>query len=198
MKQKDNLSAKERNEFLKRQEEFHKKDKAFNKRANLDFFLYLLTVVLIALSIRLFIFEPYRVEGDSMVPTLLNSERLFVEKVSYWFDHPERGQVIICFYPDEKDTCVKRVIGLPGETVEVRWGVLYINGVPLDESAYWDDFIYNDMAPYTVPENSIFVVGDNRNVSKDSRAPSVGAIPYERVVGQAHFVMWPFRAWRDI
>ena len=198
MKRTDGLSAKERNEFLKMQEAFHKKDDAFTKRANLDFFLYLVAVVLIALSIRLFIFEPVRVEGPSMEPTLWTNERLFVEKTGYWFARPQRGQVVICFYPDEKDTCVKRVIGLPGETVEVRWGVLYINGAPLDESAYWNDFIYNDMAPYTVPADSIFVVGDNRNVSKDSRAPSVGAIPYERVVGRAHFVMWPFNAWRSV
>ncbi len=198
MKQKDGLSAKERNTFLKMQEEFHKQDSVFNKRANIDFFIYLLTVVLIALSIRLFVFEPARVEGPSMEPTLWTNERLFVEKVSLWAAPPRRGEIIICFYPDEKDTCVKRVIGLPGETVEVKRGAIYINGEALDESAYWNDYIYNEMEPRTVPENSVFVVGDNRNVSKDSRAPSVGTIPRERIVGRAHFVMWPFRAWRDL
>lgn len=197
-KQAPKLSARERNSFYKEEDALHKTDKAYTKRANLDFYLYLAAVMIVALSIRLFIFEPVRVSGPSMMPTLLDRERMFVEKVSLWAAPPQRGEIIICWYPNEKDTCVKRVIGLPGETVEVRWGSVYINGEALDESAYWNDFIFSDMAAYTVPENCVFVMGDNRNVSKDSRAPSVGAIPLERIVGRARSVIWPLDRYRTL
>ena len=81
---------------------------------NLDFFLYLALVVLIALAVRSFFFEPIRVEGDSMIPTLFDGEHMFVEKMSYWYNEPARGEIIICYYPGYTACCVKRVIGLPG------------------------------------------------------------------------------------
>ena len=95
---------------------------------------------------------------------------------------------------------VKRVIGLPGETVSIENGIIYINGKELEESAYWKyrGEIDLDMGEVVVPENSAFVVGDNRNNSKDSRAWGVGAIPYERITGRAHFVIWPLYAARSI
>lgn len=195
---KNGLSSREMDELYKTEVELHKGDEAFKKRENIDFYIYLAIVLIAALSIRLFVFEPVRVEGPSMEPTLWTNERLFVEKLSYCFESPERGQVLICRYPDERENCVKRVIALPGETVKVSWGKVYVNGEPLDESAYWNDIVYSDMPELTVPENSVFVMGDNRNVSKDSRAASVGPIPYSRIVGRAHFVMWPFSNWRDI
>ena len=123
---------------------------------------------------------------------------MFVEKLSYLFGDPQRGEILICRYPDEKENCVKRVIALPGERVRISWGTIYINDVPLEESAYWNDVIFGDMEEITVPQRSVFVMGDNRNVSKDSRAPGVGPIPYSRVVGRAHFVMWPLRNYRKI
>ncbi len=198
MNEKKKLTAAEKNELYRAQEAFHANDAAFKKYDNIDFFLYLAVVLVIALSIRLFIFEPVRVEGPSMEPTLFTNERMFVEKVSYWFDEPERAQIIICRYPDEKENCVKRVIALPGERVRISWGVIFVNDVAIDESAYWNDFIFGDMEEITVPERHVFVMGDNRNVSKDSRAPSVGAIPYGRIVGRAHFVMWPIKNYRKI
>lgn len=197
-KQAPKLSARERNILYKEEDALHKADKAYTKRANLDFYLYLVAVMIVALSIRLFIFEPVRVDGPSMMPTLLDGERMFVEKVSLWAEPPARGNIIICWYPNEKDTCVKRVIGLPGETVEVRWGSVYINGEALDESPYWNDFIFSDMAAYTVPEDCVFVMGDNRNVSKDSRAPDVGPIPFARIVGHARSVIWPLSNTRGL
>ncbi len=159
---------------------------------NLDFLLYLCVVVLVAFGIRAFLFEPIRVIGESMTPTLADGEHMFVEKVSYWLHAPERGDIIICFYPGYTESCVKRVIGLPGETVEVREGKVYINDAPLDEADYWAGTIFADSPKVSVPDNSVFVMGDNRNGSKDSRNSTVGAIPYTEIVGKVQAVIWPF------
>ena len=165
---------------------------------NVEFLLYIALVVLIALSIRTFIAEPIRVDGDSMIPTLVDNEDMLVEKMTYWFNDPLRGDIIICFYPGYTESCVKRVIGLPGEKVEVRDGVFYINGNALGESAYWNDSIIGDMSPVTVGAREVFVAGDNRNGSKDSRNPSVGCIPYAKVVGRVVAVVFPFNEFRTV
>ena len=159
---------------------------------NVSFLLYIAIVVLIALTIRSFIAEPIRVDGDSMIPTLVHNEDMFVEKMSYWFSDPLRGDIIICFYPGYTESCVKRVIGLPGDTVEVKEGKIFINGTALDESSYWKDEIIGEMDPVLVPARNVFVIGDNRNGSKDSRNPSVGSIPYSKVVGRVVAVVYPF------
>lgn len=159
---------------------------------NKEFLLYIVFVVLIALTIRSFIAEPIRVDGDSMIPTLVHNEDMLVEKMSYWFNDPQRGDIIICYYPGYTESCVKRVIGLPGETVTVTNGAIYIDGKALDESAYWSGEIIGDMDPVTVGARQVFVVGDNRNGSKDSRNPSVGCIPYAKVVGHVVAVVYPF------
>ncbi|HML68390.1 MAG TPA: signal peptidase I [Clostridia bacterium] len=159
---------------------------------NVSFLLYIALVVLIALTIRSFIAEPIRVDGDSMIPTLVHNEDMLVEKMSYWFSDPLRGDIIICYYPGYTESCVKRVIGLPGETVEVRGGKIFINGNELNESAYWDGQIVGDMDPVVIGARHVFVVGDNRNGSKDSRNASVGAIPYAKVVGRVVAVVYPF------
>ncbi|MDO4573520.1 MAG: signal peptidase I, partial [Clostridia bacterium] len=89
---------------------------------NVDFLLYIVAVILAALVIRAFFAEPIRVDGDSMLPTLIDGEHMLVEKISFWTREPERGEIIICFYPGYTESCVKRVIGLPGETVAIRDG----------------------------------------------------------------------------
>lgn len=163
---------------------------------NVEFFVYILIVVLTALTIRAFIAEPIRVDGESMIPTLINNEDMLVEKVGYWFTDPQRGDMIICFYPGYTESCVKRVIGLPGETVSVADGVIYINGTAIDESAYWSGEINGEVAPVTVGARQVFVIGDNRNGSNDSRNPGVGCIPYGKVVGRVVAVVWPFNVFR--
>ena len=175
----------------------HAEDQYENMRGsrsfrNVEFLLYIVAVVLVALTIRSFIAEPIRVDGDSMVPTLIHNEDMFVEKMSYWFSDQLRGDIVICFYPGYTESCVKRVIGLPGETVSVVDGAIYIDGEQLDESAYWSGEIIGDMDPVTVGRREVFVVGDNRNGSKDSRNPSVGCIPYAKVVGRVVAVVYPF------
>lgn len=157
----------------------------------LDFFVSLAFLIVLAFGIRAFLAEPIRVDGDSMYPTLLDGEHMFVEKISYWFDEPTRGDIIICYYPGYTESCVKRVIATGGETVEIRGGTVYVNGQPLDESAYWNDFVLGDYGPVTVPEGEVFVMGDNRNGSKDSRNPSVGTIPRNKIVGRVRAVFLP-------
>ncbi|MEA4970727.1 MAG: signal peptidase I [Candidatus Pelethousia sp.] len=184
-------------------EELHKRDEVFKRASNLDFFMWLAVFVAMALAIRLFVFEPVQVVGDSMYPTLLDGERMFVQKVGYLIDPPERGDVIICRYPAYMENCVKRVIGLPGDTVSVSGGIVYVNGEPLEESAYWHgdsfgDDIRVDVAPVTVPEKSVFVMGDNRNFSTDSRELSIGPIPYARIIGKVHGVMFPLGEVRSV
>ena len=161
---------------------------------NVSFLLYIALVVLVALTIRSFIAEPIRVDGDSMIPTLVHNEDMFVEKMSYWFEDPLRGDIIICFYPGYTESCVKRVIGLPGDTVEVKEGKIFINDKALDESAYWSGEIIGDMDPVKVSARHVFVVGDNRNGSKDSRNASVGTIPFAKVVGRVVAVVYPLNA----
>lgn len=166
--------------------------------ADYDFWVYLLIVVVAALFIRAFIGEPVYVDGASMVPTLHDGERLIVEKVSYTVHRPERGDIVVCFYPGYRERRVKRVIGLPGETVEITNGIIYIDGNPLDEAGYWNDIIYDALSPHVVEEGCVFVVGDNRNNSADSRLPHIGDIPYEKIEGRAVCVIWPFSEIRSV
>lgn len=151
---------------------------------SLDFAVSLIVLVFAVLIIRTFLFEPVQVEGDSMYPNLKNGERLFSEKISYLFREPEQGEIVICLYPGYKKCCVKRVVATGGQTVQVSGGKLYVDGKALDESAYWNDVILSDYPACTVPDNCYFVMGDNRNYSKDSRVSSVGPIPREEVRGR--------------
>lgn len=193
------LNARERGRLQEVSEELHKNDPAYRRRSNLDFFIYLAVMLIAVFALRQYAVEPIRVDGESMVNTLADGERMLVEKVSYLVREPRRGEIVICYYPGYDVTCVKRVIGLPGETVEIRGGVTYIDGQPLDETEWIaEQMWYYDIGPVTVPENSVFVMGDNRNYSKDSRDSSVGPIPYERIVGRASAVIWPFGNFRSL
>ena len=112
-----------------------------------------------------------------------------IEKISKVFNLPERGDVVIVHYPGSSNNYVKRVIGLPGETVSIKDSTVYINGQPLTED-YTSDDDYSDMDAVVVPENSLFVMGDNRAYSSDSR--HVGCIPRADIVGVATHIIWPF------
>lgn len=172
-------------------EEQKEKMRGTQKWRNLDFILYIAIVVTLAFSIRAFLIEPIRVDGTSMVPTLLENELMLVEKTAYWFGEPVRGEIIICYYPGYLESCVKRVIGLPGETVSVVDGAVYINGEKLDESEYWNLSINGTFEGVKVGRDEVFVMGDNRNGSKDSRNSEVGCIPYSEIVGRVRAVIWP-------
>lgn len=185
------LSKKELGKFRDAREELHKKDEPYRRAANSDFIIYLLTLMAVAIFIRTFIFEPVQCIGISMYPTLVGGEGMFTEKLTYTVSAPQRDDIIICRYPYHTEKCVKRVIAVPGDRISISDGAIYLNGERLDESAYWDGYIEDsDMPEVTVPERSLFVVGDNRNHSGDSR--HVGFIPYCQVKGKVRAVMTPF------
>lgn len=185
------LSKKELKKFRDAREELHKKDEPYRRAANSDFIIYLLTLMAVAIFIRTFIFEPVQCIGISMYPTLVGGEGMFTEKLTYTVSAPQRDDIIICRYPYHTEKCVKRVIAVPGDRISISDGAIYLNGEKLDESAYWDGYIEDsEMPEVTVPERSLFVVGDNRNHSGDSR--HVGFIPYCQVKGKVRAVMTPF------
>ena len=187
-------------------EKLHKRHSQYNKSMTLGFILMLAAVIVGALALRQFIFEPTLVDGESMETTLMNTERVAVSKTAYWFSEPQRGDIVIIHYPDRTERFVKRVIAFGGETISIYHGDVLINGEPLDESAYAGDWYHQITrligtkgavnGSYTVPEGYIFVMGDNRNVSHDSRASDVGPIPLEQVIGKAVAVIWPISGFR--
>jgi signal peptidase I len=149
-----------------------------------------LPAILIALLINVFVGQATRVEGQSMEPNLHTNQRLVVEKVSYRFHGPQRFDVVVIRVPSQGDELlIKRVIGLPGETVEIRDGHVYINGELLDEPFTTEQTRPGRYTRITVPPLHVFVLGDNRNHSNDSR--SFGPVPIENIVGRAWISYWP-------
>ena len=178
-------------------DKLHKKDSSYRNISYFRFLLTLLSVIIGALALRSFIVEPTIVDGESMQTTLMDGERVLVEKVSYWFNEPQRGDIVIVRFPNRNECFVKRIIAFGGETIEIRDGFVYIDGKMLDETEYAGEW-YGKIRPsmrvrsvgsingvYTVPEGCVFVMGDNRNNSHDSRAEDVNAIPIENVLGKA-------------
>ncbi|MFB2839138.1 signal peptidase I [Floridanema evergladense] len=160
--------------------------------------LLILVIALgLALLIRAFVAEPRFIPSDSMIPTLQLGDRLVVEKVSYAFHPPETGDIIVFEPPTQlqiqgyaKDQAfIKRVIGEPGEIVSVANGKVYINDKPLKEDYIAESPDYR-WGPKRVPENQVFVMGDNRNNSNDSHI--WGFLPTENIIGRAWFRFWPF------
>jgi signal peptidase I len=146
--------------------------------------------------LNIFVFNISTVIGQSMQPTLYEGEKLVINKISLLFGNPGRGDVIVLHDPstgpDRKEYLVKRVIGIPGDTVEVRDHKLYVNGESAEE-AYIDTEIQDsDFSGLTVPEGTYFVMGDNRHAgaSKDSRY--FGTIAQKSIVGKVAFIWWPF------
>jgi signal peptidase I len=148
--------------------------------------------VLIAVLVIVFVVQPVRVEGTSMLPHLHDGERIFVNKFIYRFDKIERGDIVVFWYPNEPSkSFIKRVIGLPGENVSIRDGVVYINGQPLDES-YLDHQYHRrseNMSSTFIRIHHYFVMGDNRDSSNDSR--QWGLVPEKYIYGKAIFRYWP-------
>lgn len=133
----------------------------------------------------------FRIEGSSMEPNLHDGEYVIIDKVSYMLHGPERGDVIVFARPGERDY-IKRVIGLPGDTVEIRSGQVYVNGIALEEP-YINQPVRQDVAARQVEAGRYFVLGDNRNNSSDSRV--IGTVPAADIVGRAWFVYWPPTDW---
>ena len=152
--------------------------------------------LVIAIFVRFFIAEPRFIPSPSMVPTLAVGDRLLVEKVSYHLHLPNRGDIVVFAPPPQlqeygyqaSQAFIKRVIGLPGQQVQVSQGKVYVNGEPLAENYVLEAPQY-EMPPVTVPAGQLFVMGDNRNDSNDSHV--WGFLPIENVIGRALLRFWP-------
>jgi signal peptidase I len=157
----------------------------------LEWLQAIVIAIVLSVIIRLFLFEVILVEGSSMIPTLHEGDRLIVSKAEYRLTTPESGDIIV-FRNTEgpRENYIKRVIGVAGDQVEIKDGFVYINENPLDEPYIIEPF-YDSFAETTVPPGSVFVLGDNRNHSRDSRNPYVGFISYDNIIGKARLRIWP-------
>lgn len=174
---------------------------AEKKSELLEWVKILVIAAVLAGIIRYFFFTPIIVDGESMMPTLENRDRMIVNKFSYVIGEPKRFDIIVFKAPEEKDY-IKRVIGLPGEHIEYKNDVLYVNGEPLDEpylEEYKNALVGGTLTePFSidVPEGHLFVMGDNRRYSKDSR--HIGPIPMDKVLGKTNLIYWPIEEFRII
>ena len=150
------------------------------------------SAIVLALIIRTFVVELYIVDGPSMRPTLQHDERLVVNKFIYRIRNPQRGEIIIFRYPrDPSRDFIKRVIAVGGDTIEMKDGRVYVNDEIIHED-YILDKTKTEYPKVTVPEGTLFVCGDNRDNSLDSRSGDVGYLPLENVKGKAMLIFWPF------
>ena len=175
--------------------------------------MLVLAALVLAFLIKTFLVQAFYIPSGSMIPTLEIGDRVLVEKVTYRFREPQRGEVIVfsrpghdpgprtvgsvvrsfleglgLVQPDADIDLIKRVVGLPGETVRIKKGRVFVNGKPLDESYAQPET--RDYGPTQVPAGQLFMLGDNRMNSDDSRF-SLGTVPLDNVVGKAFVILWP-------
>ncbi|MHB0856611.1 MAG: signal peptidase I [Anaerolineae bacterium] len=148
-----------------------------------------LPALVIVLVVNIFLAQATRVDGQSMTPSLHDNERIIIEKISYRFRSPERGDIIVLNRPQRSAVpLIKRVIGLPGDTVEIHDGRVYLNGEHLAEP-YLSQGTGGVMPARLVPDDHVFVLGDNRGSSNDSRA--FGMVAFSDIIGRAWLRYWP-------
>jgi signal peptidase I len=168
-----------------------------------DWIITLLITILLIFVIRTFIFSPVVVEGESMLPTLHDGDRLFINKLGMYVGELERFDVIV--FKTKKDKYyIKRIIGMPGDELKYENQLLYINGKPIDEPYIipyhlQKDFTIQSLYGYEViPEDHYFVLGDNRENSNDSRKRFIGLIHEKQILGSANQVVWPISSIKNI
>ncbi|MBI4597984.1 MAG: signal peptidase I [Candidatus Omnitrophica bacterium] len=162
----------------------------------------LLWAVALALIIRTFIMAPFKIPSGSMRLTLIEGDRILVNKFIYRFQPPQHGDIIVFRFPEErKRSFIKRLVATGGETVEIRDGKVLVNGQPLDGAGIFHKNYYYNRGPYgaehaliTVPQDCYFVLGDNSSASLDSRF--WGFVPRKLVIGRAMCIFWPLPRWR--
>ena len=163
-----------------------------------DWIISIVVAVVLAFLIRQFIVELYIVDGPSMRPTLQSQERLVVNKFIYSLRTPEKGEILVFKYPrDQSRDFIKRVIATPGDTIEIKDGRVYVNDQMLNED-YILEKTRSEYPKATVPDGTVFVMGDNRNNSEDSRFADVGFVPYSLIKGKAILVFWPFSQFKTL
>lgn len=158
--------------------------------------LYILVIIGLTYLIITYVGQRTRVSGDSMNPTLSNGDNLIVDKLTYHFKDPERYDIIVFPFKYEENTYyIKRIIGLPGETIQIVDGYVYIDGELLESDIYGAEVMRDAniaAEPIALGEDEYFVLGDNRNHSSDSRDPSVGVLTREDLLGRAWVRIYPF------
>lgn len=170
-----------------------KKKTAFQEL--LEWILYILVIIVLTYLIITFVGQRTKVDGHSMEPTLSHGDNLIIDKISYRFHDPERYDIIVFPYQHADNTYyIKRIIALPGETIQIKNGYVYINGVKSDEHYGKELILDAKMAadPIVLGDDEYFVLGDNRNNSSDSRDPSVGVLHRKQLIGKAWVRIYPF------
>lgn len=166
-------------------------------RELLGWVVYILIVVCATYLIVTYVGQRTKVSGDSMLNTLHNEDNLIVDKISYRFRDPKRFEIVVFPYRYQEDTYyIKRIIGLPGETVQIMEGYVYINGEKLEENYGREVMEESGIAaePIELGEDEYFVLGDNRNHSSDSREPNVGVLHRDELIGRAWVRIWPLKS----
>ena len=165
------------------------------KKGLIEVLFYIVLVFGVSFLLTTYVGQRTRVNGESMYPTLHDDDNLIVDKISYRFRDPKRYDIIVFPYKYEEDTYyIKRIIGLPGETVQVIDGYMYINGKKLDE--HYGAEVMEDPGiaaePIKLGDDEYFVLGDNRNNSEDSRYGDIGNVRRKEIIGRAWVRIWPF------
>ena len=148
----------------------------------------ILPALIIAFLVTHFLGERTVVLGQSMEPNLYQNQQLIIDKLSYRFHNPHRGDIVVVDVINSDIPYIKRVIGLPGEVLEVKNNRVYIDGMVLSET-YISEVMQGDFGPVMIPDDHVFVMGDNRRFSRDSR--SIGTIPIDDILARAWFRVWP-------
>ena len=151
-------------------------------------FSVLVTIAVLCLVFFVWL-SPLRIIDESMAPELKSGEVVLCDRVGKFVRMPERGDIVL--FSTDDGLFIKRIVGMPGETVEIVAGYVFINSIPLDESSYSVNYV-GDLAPVVVPEGCVFVLGDNREEMYDSRLSSVGCIPFEHIEGVLRLRVSPF------
>ena len=170
-------------------------EEKIKRKKKLGWILYIAVVIGLSYFVITFVGVRTLVSGESMEPTLSDGDSVFLEKISYRLGEPERFDIVVFPYEYERDIYfIKRIIGIPGDTIQIKEGVVYLNDKILKKDIYGDDIMYKPGIaefPVQLGKDEYFVLGDNRNKSKDSRDPKVGAVSREELIGRVWIRTWP-------
>ena len=185
------------------------KQRGSHMRTVLEYAVLVVMAIVVALLVQAFLVKPYRIPSVSMQETLLIGDRVLVDRISWRFSDPQRGDVVVFQEPQTGLVLIKRVVGMPGDTISLRDGEVYVNGAPLAEpyiltesskpvptEPFINDFAWSLQEPYTVPAGAYFMMGDNRINSADSR--EFGPVALEAMVGPAFARYWPIARIGDL